>query len=88
VAPGARFIPKGIEVRVDALLPPEMAAKAAEIGVRKAGLGVVPMFVLAVLAGAFIALGAAFATTVSAGAAGIVPYGSPGWSPGWPSASA
>jgi formate transporter len=75
VAPGARFIPKGIEVRVDALLPPEMAAKAAEIGVRKAGLGVVPMFVLAVLAGAFIALGAAFATTVSAGAAGIVPYG-------------
>jgi formate/nitrite transporter len=56
-------------------MPAEMAAKAAEIGVRKAATGVVPVFVLAILAGAFIALGAAFATTVSAGAAGVVPYG-------------
>ena len=56
-------------------MPAEMAAKAAEIGVRKAALGVVPMFVLAILAGAFIALGAAFATTVAAGAAGVLPYG-------------
>jgi formate transporter len=63
------------EIHIDALLPAEMAAKAAEIGVRKAGLGVVPMFVLAVLAGAFIALGAAFATTVSAGTSGVIPYG-------------
>ena len=38
-------------------------------------MAVVPMFVLAVLAGAFIALGAAFATTVAAGAAGELPYG-------------
>jgi formate/nitrite transporter len=67
--------PTATEVRLDALMPAEMAAKAAEIGVRKAVLGAVPMFVLAVLAGAFIALGAAFATTVSAGAAGVLPYG-------------
>lgn len=67
--------PTATEARLDALMPAEMASKAAEIGVRKAGLGIVPTFVLAVLAGAFIALGAAFATTVSAGAAGMLPYG-------------
>lgn len=67
--------PTATEIRLDALMPAEMASKAAEIGVRKAAMDVVPMFVLAVLAGAFIALGAAFATTVSAGAAGVVPYG-------------
>lgn len=63
------------EARLDALLPAEMASKAADIGVRKAAMAVVPMFVLAVLAGAFIALGAAFATTVAAGATGELPYG-------------
>ena len=61
-------------VRFDALMPPEMAAKAAEIGVVKAHAAFVPTFVLAVLAGAFIAIGAAFATTVIAGTAGV-PYG-------------
>jgi len=74
-APAPHHGPTATEVRLDALMPAEMAAKAAEIGVRKAVLGVVPMFVLAILAGAFIALGAAFATTVSAGAAGVLPYG-------------
>src|SRR5262245_6769057 len=63
------------EARVDALLPPEMAAKAEEIGVKKANSDAIRLFVLAVLAGAFIALGAAFATTVAAGAAGTLPYG-------------
>jgi len=67
--------PTATEARLDALMPGEMAAKAAEVGVRKAGMGFVPMFVLGILAGAFIALGAAFATTVSAGAAGMLPYG-------------
>lgn len=57
---------------MDALLPPEMAKKAEEVGVRKAGLDGVTTFVLAVLAGAFIALGAVFATTV---ATGPLPYG-------------
>ena len=74
-APPPHHAQTATEARLDALMPAEMAARAAEIGVRKAGLGVVPMFVLAVLAGAFIALGAAFATTVSAGAAGMLPYG-------------
>ena len=74
-APGAHHGPTATDARLDALMPGEMAAKAAEVGVRKAALGFVPMFVLGILAGAFIALGAAFATTVSAGAAGIVPYG-------------
>jgi formate transporter len=64
-----------VEVRLDALLPGEMAAKASDIGARKAGGAVLPTFVLAILAGAFIALGAAFATTVGAGTAGEVPYG-------------
>jgi formate transporter len=60
--------------RVDALLPPEMAARAEDVGVRKARLDAVSLFALAVLAGAFISLGAVFATTVSAGT-GDLPYG-------------
>jgi formate transporter len=59
---------------LDALLPAEMAAKAEQVGVKKAHLPALSMFVLAVLAGAFIALGAIFATTVTAGAGGL-PYG-------------
>ncbi len=55
------------EIQIDALLPADMAAKAEQVGVRKANLKWAPMFALAVLAGAFIALGAIFATTVSAG---------------------
>ncbi len=74
-ASGPHHGPTATEARLDALMPAEMASKAAEVGVRKAALGIVPTFVLAVLAGAFIALGAAFATTVSAGAGGMLPYG-------------
>ena len=54
-------------VRIDALIPAEMARKAADVGVKKAGLDVLSLFALSVLAGAFIAVGAVFATTVSAG---------------------
>lgn len=60
---------------MDAMLPPDMAKKAEDVGVKKAGMNGTKMFVLAVLAGAFIALGAVFATTVAAGCAGVVPYG-------------
>ncbi len=60
---------------MDALLPAEMAAKAEDIGVKKAGMDFTTMLALAVLAGAFIALGAVFSTTVVAGAVGTVPYG-------------
>lgn len=55
------------EVRIDALLPQEMATRAEYLGVRKAEMPFFKMFMLAVLAGAFISLGAIFATTVSAG---------------------
>lgn len=59
----------------DALLPPQIAAKATDIGAAKARMSALPMFALAVLAGAFIALGAMFATTVVAGGADSIPFG-------------
>ncbi|MFC2044776.1 formate/nitrite transporter family protein [Chloroflexota bacterium] len=46
----------------DALMPSEMARKAEEVGIKKANLDFLSLFGLAVLAGAFIALGAVFAT--------------------------
>ena len=55
------------ELRIDALLPEEMAKRAEYIGMRKAEMPVFSVFVLAILAGAFISLGAIFATTVAAG---------------------
>lgn len=61
--------------RVDALLPHEIARKAEDVGVQKAEAAFVPTFALAVLAGAFIALGAMFATTVATGSIGALPYG-------------
>jgi len=59
---------------LDALLPPEMALKAEQIGVNKTRQDWATTFVLAILAGAFIALGAVFATTTLAGSASL-PYG-------------
>ncbi len=59
------------EIRIDALLPGEMATRAEYLGVRKAEMPALTMFTLAVLAGAFISLGAIFATTVSAGGMSI-----------------
>ncbi len=63
------------EVRIDALLPQEMATRAEYLGERKAELPLLTMFTLAVLAGAFIGLGAMFATTAAAGSAGVLSYG-------------
>ena len=62
-------------VVVDALVPPEMASKAEQIGYRKAHMDVVNMFLLAMVAGVFIAFGAIFSTTIMAGASGVLPYG-------------
>ena len=59
---------------IDALLPAQMAAKAEQVGVAKAGMGLAKLFTLAVLAGAFIALGAAFSTTATTGLGGA-PWG-------------
>jgi len=59
------------EIRIDALLPQEMATRAEYLGVSKVAMPFLKMFMLSVLAGAFIALGAVFATTVSAGSMAI-----------------
>ena len=64
------FTPAGL----DALPPVEMARKAETIGVAKAAMSPANIFALSVLAGAFIALGAIFATTAMAGG-GDLPYG-------------
>lgn len=60
---------------IDALLPSDIAVRAELVGVQKAERDGLTLFVLAVLAGAFIALGACFATTVLAGSEGQVPFG-------------
>jgi formate transporter len=59
------------EVAIDSLLPAQMARRAEGIGVAKADMDALSMFVLSVLAGAFIALGAIFATTATAGLEGV-----------------
>jgi formate/nitrite transporter len=59
------------EIRIDALLPAEMATRAEYLGVRKAEMPAFTMFMLSLLAGAFISLGAIFATTVAAGGMSI-----------------
>lgn len=64
----------GSQPTLDALVPPDMARKAETIGVAKVNLDALSLFALAVLAGAFIALGAIFATTVTTGA-GSLPFG-------------
>lgn len=66
-------MPNG-EITIDALMPPQMASRAEAIGIKKATLGFWTMFVLAILAGAFIAAGAIYATTVWTGG-GALPYG-------------
>ncbi|HRI29763.1 MAG TPA: formate transporter FocA [Chitinophagales bacterium] len=60
-------------IKIDALLPPDMAKKAEAVGVAKANMNALKTFTLSVLAGSFIALGAVFFTTVTASAG--VPYG-------------
>ena len=60
---------------IDALLPAEIAELAEGVGVHKARLDVLSLVALAILAGAFIALGSMFATTVLAGADGVIPFG-------------
>jgi formate transporter len=63
------------EVGFDALLPPQVAEKAVEVGVKKAQSDVLSTLGLSVLAGAFIAVGAVFATSITAGAKDVLPFG-------------
>ena len=60
---------------IDALLPPDMAVRAEEIGVRKATMAAGKAFPLGVLAGAFVALGAVAATVVWTDPSGAMPWG-------------
>jgi formate/nitrite transporter FocA (FNT family) len=57
----------------DAYAPTEIARKVLDTGVAKARLPFTDTFALAVLAGAFIALGAAFSTLATTGS--TMPYG-------------
>ena len=59
------------EVRIDSLLPAEMATRAEYLGVKKAEMPAFTMLMLSILAGAFISLGAIFSTTVAAGGMAI-----------------
>ena len=62
------------EPSIDALLPPDMAIKAEDIGGAKARRDGWALLTLGVLAGAFIAFGAIFMITTIAGA-GNMPFG-------------
>jgi len=62
-------------MQLDAFLPAEMAQRAEQVGVNKTKIPAATMFALAVLAGSFIGLGAMFATIVTTGAAGSLPFG-------------
>src|SRR5690349_7161185 len=53
-------------VTFDAILPATMALRAEETGVKRVAADLLTRFILSVLAGAFIAFGAIFATTVMA----------------------
>jgi formate/nitrite transporter len=62
----------------DAYAPPQIALRVQEVGVTKASAPVLATIALAVLAGAFIALGALFFTVVVTGSAstgGSAPFG-------------
>lgn len=58
----------------DALMPPDMAHKAEEVGVYKATKNPLQSFFLAITAGVFISIAFVFYTTVTTGA-GDMPYG-------------
>lgn len=60
--------------RIDTLLPSEMALACEAAGAAKAGRDALSLLVLGILAGAFIALGAIFMTTVMTGTSSL-PWG-------------
>lgn len=60
---------------LDPLMPDAVAQAAEDLGVKKAKLSQWVLFGLAVLGGAFVALGGLFATVTISGASGHLPYG-------------
>jgi formate transporter len=65
----------GVDLKLDALIPAEMAARGETVGVNKAHMSTEKLFALSILAGGFIGLGAILATTVLAGTSGVLPFG-------------
>jgi formate transporter len=59
--------PSPLTVTLEAVMPAAMAVMAEESGIKRASVDPMVSFVLSVLAGAFVAFGAIFATTVLAG---------------------
>lgn len=64
----------GMENKCDSLAPAEIAKKLEENGVRKVETTTGKVFLLAIMAGGFVAMGAVFYTTVLAGSSAL-PYG-------------
>jgi formate transporter len=62
-----RETPSPLTVTFEAVMPAAMAVLAEESGIKRASLDPMVSFVLSILAGAFVAFGAIFATTVLAG---------------------
>jgi len=54
-------------IALDPIMPATMAVRAEEAGVKRSAMDPLTVFVLSILGGAFVAFGAIFATTVSAG---------------------
>lgn len=69
------FLPSTAAISLDPLMPDAIAQAAEDLGVKKAKQSQARMFGLAVLGGAFVALGALFATVAISGAADHLPYG-------------
>jgi formate transporter len=64
-----------LELSMDPLLPDAVAKAAEDVGVKKAKLPTWVLFGLAILGGAFVALGGLFATVTISGSTGYLPYG-------------
>ncbi len=60
---------------LDSLLPPEVAAKAESLGVKKGSMDTWSILLLSILAGAFIALGSMFYTIAVTGTGATLGYG-------------
>jgi formate transporter len=67
--------PPGEQGGIDPLLPQAMALKCEAFGAEKAGRDVLSLFVLAILGGAFIGIGAVFSTVTVAGFGNELPFG-------------
>lgn len=63
------------DLKTNALTPQEMSEKAVDVAIKKTQLPFIRMFLLAVLAGVYIAFGAVFSAVSITGMSGIWPYG-------------